>query len=563
MAAKPAAKSSPSLPARRFRWKPGVGILCLGGLLLTAAWKYFAGDRTYQIFSTWAAVPGTMLSLLIWWTFFSGLTWRGRMTGIGVVVFGAVVFGSVARVIGFTGDLVPILAWRWQATPAEQARRYWEGKAVAEVTQPENSAPPFGLTPALPTLDAVEHPDWPDFRGSQRDGVVRHVSLRKDWNAQPPRLMWRHPVGPAWSSFTVEGQRVFTQEQRDDAETVVCYDFATGEPIWSHSEQAKFHEPPSGIGPRATPTLYDGRVYALGATGILTCLDLETGKPIWSRSIIEDNGAKLREWGVSGSPLVYDEVVVVNPGGPGGKGLVAYNRRTGDPAWSAGNSPASFSSPQLAVLDGQRQILIFDGDGLAGYDALRGSELWRFEWRNTQRINVAQPLVLDDERIYIGTGYGKGSAVVRVSFGEVAWSCDPIWTSRELKPKFNGVVVHDDYLYGLDEGILVCLDARTGERKWKHGRYRYGQMLLVGDTLLIQSESGEMVLVEASPEGHREFCRFQALEGTCWNEPVLCQNRLLARSNAEAVCYELKTKDEAEKPNAAAGKSEKVPPPEE
>lgn len=533
----------PAKPAR-LHWKPALIILAVAGVLLSLAWKVFDGDRTHQIFAVLGVVPTTLVLLLVWWTFFSRVTWRARFTGLGVLALAAIVFGSLVRVTGFSGDMVPQLAWRWKPTHAEQARKFWEAKSgPPPLPQKESPSTATGSLPALESPGQAQEPDWPDFRGPQRDGVVHQVSLRKDWSEHPPRLIWRHPVGPAWSSFTVEGHRAFTQEQHGALEAVVCYDFATGGPLWSHTDPARFDESPSGEGPRSTPTLYDGRVYALGATGILNCLDLESGNLIWTKDIMKDNDAKPREWGVSCSPLVFDEVVVVNPGGPKGRGVVAYNRRTGERAWSAGNSPASFASPQLAVLDGQRQILIFDGDGLAGHDALRGKELWRFEWHNLQRINVVQPVVLDEQQVFIGTGYGKGSAVVRVTFGEVAWSCEPVWTTRELKPKFNGVVLRDEFLYGLDEGILTCLDARTGERKWKHGRYRYGQVLLVEDTLLVQSESGELVLVDASPEGHLEFGRFQALEGTCWNEPVLCKGRLLVRSNAEAACYEIRTED--------------------
>jgi outer membrane protein assembly factor BamB len=230
----------------------------------------------------------------------------------------------------------------------------------------------------------------------------------------------------------------------------------------------------------------------------------------------------------------------VNPGGPNGNGVVAYDRATGEKRWSAGHDIAAYSSPTLAVLEGERQLLIFDGVGLAGHNPETGAELWKFNWTNSPHINVAQPIAVDDRHVFIGSGYAQGSALVEVTRASTGWKCVDRWQSTDFKLKFNNAVLRNGYLYGLDEGILVCLDARDGNRQWKRGRYGYGQILLVDDLLLIEAESGEMVLVETTPDAHRELARFSAIEGISWNAPVLCRGRLLVRNSNEAACYDLR-----------------------
>lgn len=294
----------------------------------------------------------------------------------------------------------------------------------------------------------------------------------------------------------------------------------------------------------ATPTVYDSRVYTVGGNGILNCLEARTGKRIWSTNMLEDAGAGNLPWGMSGSPLVYDDKVVVNPGGVSGKSVAAYDRLTGEKLWSAGDEPASYSSPSLATIGGVRQILVFHGIGISGYDAQTGKELWKYnEWRNGPGVNAAQPIVREGNQIFISCGYGKGSALLHVAQTGDRWSAtkDETFNSRYLQMKFSSGVFKDGYVYGLSERILTCVEYATGKQLWrKRGNFGFGQLLLAGEDLLILTENGEVVLYEAKPNNAREIGRFKAIDGLItWNHPVLHKGRLLVRNGEEAACYDL------------------------
>jgi outer membrane protein assembly factor BamB len=350
--------------------------------------------------------------------------------------------------------------------------------------------------------------------------------------------LWRREVGAGWSAFAVSGACAVTQEQRGTQEGVTCYDLRTGEPIWMHADEARWEDPLGGPGPRATPTIADGRVYALGGTGLLNVLDLRTGDAIWSRNILEDNGAQAPSYGVSSSPLVLDDAVVVQAGGPDGRSLVAYDRERGERLWSGGVDPASYSSPVLARLVDREMILMLTAARVVGHDASDGRLLWSFPWPPTER--VSQVRRLPGDRVFVSSGYGVGAKLLEVDeTPEGEYVVDLVWESLAMKAKFSNVVHREGYLYGLDDGILACVDAADGTRRWKGGRYGHGQLILVHDLLLVLAEDGRVVLVEAVSEGHREIAAFQALEGKTWNHPALAGGLLLVRNDREAACFEL------------------------
>jgi outer membrane protein assembly factor BamB len=295
----------------------------------------------------------------------------------------------------------------------------------------------------------------------------------------------------------------------------------------------------AGDGPRATPAIDEGRVYTFGVNGVLTALDLASGRLLFEKDVLAENGARRPEYGVASSPLVVDGVVVVLAGGPGGRSLVAYDARTGERRWSGGDDPAAYSSPRVATLGGVRQIVVLSHDSLAGHDVRTGAVLWRDPWPERAE-KVSQPVVLGDDRVFVSVGYGVGGRLVRVSRSAGGtWRADLVWQTRQLKAKFTQVVAHRGFLYGLDEGVLVCLDPKDGERRWKSGRYGHGQVLLVDDLLLVQAEDGAVALVEPVPERHVELGHFQAIEGRAWATPALVGNLLLVRGDVEAACYRL------------------------
>ena len=384
--------------------------------------------------------------------------------------------------------------------------------------------------------------DYPQFLGADRNGTVSGVRLADDWAKRPPRLVWRRAIGAGWSGFAVVGGVAVTQEQRGNREMVVAYNIIDGSPKWSHGDEAHFESTIAGEGPRATPTISRGRVFTLGSTGLLNCLDLETGKAIWKRDIAADNDSPQPDWGRSSSPLVVDDLVVVSAGasaaGPPGRSLVAYHRDTGEPVWRAGDDIASYSSPVLATLGGVRQIVVLNQRSVAGHDPATGRVLWNHPWPR-EAPTVAIPLVVSENRVLLSSGYGIGSRLLQISRDGDSVSQALVWESPRLKAKFTNPILHDGFVYGLDDGVLVCLDPSNGERRWKGGRYGHGQTLLVGSHLLVQTEDGDVVLVDASPEAHRERARFTAFAQKTWNPPALAGRYLLVRTDTEAACYEL------------------------
>jgi outer membrane protein assembly factor BamB len=279
-------------------------------------------------------------------------------------------------------------------------------------------------------------------------------------------------------------------------------------------------------------------VYTLGSTGVLNGLDLQTGRRLWTRDIARDNDAHQPDWGRSGSPLAIDDLVVVSAGGANGRSLVAYQRETGEPTWHAGSDLASYSSPLIATIAGVRQIVILNQGSVAAHDPASGRILWEYPWPSPQPT-VAQPLVLSGDRVLLSAGYGVGSKLLHVTRDADALRPSLLWESPRLKAKFTNLVVHDGFVYGLDDGVLVCLDPSNGERRWKSGRYGHGQAILVGDLLLVQTEEGEVVLIEPRPDAHRELTRFTVFNQKTWNPPALAGRLLLVRNDAEAACYEL------------------------
>jgi hypothetical protein len=371
--------------------------------------------------------------------------------------------------------------------------------------------------------------------------VVRGVKISGDWSASPPRLVWKRSVGPAWSSVLVVGDRLFTQEQRDGNEAVVCFDARTGDQRWAHEYPARFEETVSNVGPRATPTFAAGRLYALGATGVLTCLDAATGKRLWSREITADAEAKPPRWGYSGSPLVVGDKVIVFAGGKAGKDLLAYDTQTGDLAWGAAVGQDSYSSPQLVTVDGEPQVLMLADRGLTAVRPATGEALWQHGTAMPGAPRAVQIHSLGRTHLVVGTLAGPGVARIEVTRAGGDWKVTEQWATAALRPEFPDFVVHEGHAYGFDNGILCCIELEGGERKWKEGRYGRGQVLLLADqpALLVLTEKGQSVLLAANPERREELGRFQALEGKTWNHPVIAGGRLYARNADWLACYDL------------------------
>ena len=337
--------------------------------------------------------------------------------------------------------------------------------------------------------------------------------------------------------MTVANGRVFTIEQRRGDEVVAAYDFQSGGEVWTHAWPARFEESMGGPGPRATPTWHEGKVYALGATGELRVLEEATGKLVWKKNILGDNPDSNLPWAMSASPLIVDDKVIVQPGGFSGS-IVAYNKLSGEPVWKALSDTQSYTSPMEVTLAGRRQILAVSAARMIGLAIEDGSLLWEFPWVTTSGGNISQPLVVDEQHVFISAGYGHGSALVKITYGDTL-RAEEVWHNTSLKCKFNSPVLYEGHVYGLDDGILAAVDVWTGERDWKGGRYGFGQLLLAEGHLIVLTEGGDVVLVKATPESHQELARFEAIDGKTWNNPAIANGKLLVRNQTEMACYDL------------------------
>jgi outer membrane protein assembly factor BamB len=381
---------------------------------------------------------------------------------------------------------------------------------------------------------------WSGFRGPARDGHYRQRAIRTEWPAGGLQPVWKVPVGGGYASFAIAGGRAFTIEQRGEEEVVAAYDVASGHEVWTNSWTAAFREFMGGDGPRATPTWFEGILYALGAEGELRYLDAATGRVVWRTNILDDANAENLQWGMAASPLVVDETVIVLPGGRDGRSVVAYNRRTGTRVWSALSDQAAYSSPMLVTLAGVRQIVVFTASRLVGLEPGSGNLLWEYPWKTQFEINAAQPVVIGNNRVFVSSGYGTGAAVLELSPTESGVTVREVWRNNRMKNQFSSSVLHDGYIYGLDGPILACVDAATGDLIWKGGRYGYGQIMLASGHLIVLTEDGDLALVRATPERHEEVVRFPILDGKTWNHPAIADGYLLVRNLKEMAALDVR-----------------------
>jgi outer membrane protein assembly factor BamB len=427
---------------------------------------------------------------------------------------------------------VGVVGWRWRWDPAPD-----ELLSAAHTT---GESIPWRTT---------EH-DYPAFLGGKPWAEVPGDDLEPNLTQHPPKLLWKQPIGAGWSGFAIVGDYAVTQEQRGPREMVVCYELRTGRVAWTHQDPVRWDPGGNGalgkIGPRATPTLHDRRVYTHGATGILNCLDATTGRVLWSHDTLEEEGVDNLMWGKAGSPIVVDDWIVVSVGGTNDNSLVAYDLKTGKRAWSGGDFVSSYATPVLTELAGVRQIVTVNQNLVTGQNATSGEVLWEFDWPGDSGSNASasQPMPIGGDRLLLTKGYSVPSQVIEVTrAADGAWQPRRVWQKPVMRTKLSNVVIRDGYAYGISDIDLECIDLATGQRKWKSRRRpapENGQILLAGKHIVIAGETGEVVIVEATPQKYLEVGSFQALDsGVAWNNPALSGNILLVRNAEQAAAYEL------------------------
>jgi outer membrane protein assembly factor BamB len=597
------ALASPPSVQRRLRLWPGVVIIAVQWIAVKCI-ELLTRDTEAEMMGFQAAMFAPMigaLAVLLWWLFFSRLTWPDRViVPVAMIVFGALVavlgdptigpalffyalpftmtawivwlilalwlvplvrarplswptcraglallfmltagYFSLLRFDGVTGGFRAALNWRW--TPTAEEAFLAERAAPTLTKEPAKDAVPL----------ALQAGDWPGFRGPNRDNRLTGVKIATDWDKNPPKLLWKHKVGPGWGSFAVVGKHVYTQEQWDQKEAVVCYDADTGKIIWSHEDDARFTEPLAGPGPRATPTFQDGKLYTMGAAGQVCCLDAATGKEIWSQNlkvILDQTETKVPMWGFSASPLVMQGIVMVFAGAPD-QCVVGYDAATGKLAWTAGKGKDTYSSLQRATIDGVEQALMMTGEGLFALQPLNGAILWNYEWDLKGAARCVQPGAVGNADFLVGSPFGSGTHRIRIDHKDGKWERQNIWESNKISPYFSDFVTHRDHMFGFTGEFFACVGLDKGKVKWKErgfrddeaSKYGSGQVLLLADQdlLLIVTEQGAVALVEANPAEQKVLAHFQAIAGKTWNHPVVAHGRLYVRNGEEAACYQL------------------------
>ena len=464
------------------------------------------------------AIPVFSMGLVLWAVVtrhFS--TAKRRLAFVPMLVIGCGVF-MLLRTGGLTAEFNNDLHWRWSTT--------YEQALLAQGTE--------ATVASNISAAASSESGWSGFRGPQRDGTVHGVKIKTDWSASPPVELWRRPIGPAWSSFAVQNGRFYTQEQRGEEEIVSCHDVSTGKPVWRHSDKARFYESNAGAGPRATPTLSNGRLYTQGATGIVNALDAATGDVVWTRNAVNDTGAKVPGWGIAGSPLVVNDLVIVAAAG----NLVAYETATGKPRWLGPAGGSGYSSPQLLTINGTQQIVLLRSTGLMSVSLTDGKLLWEHAWDGEP---IVQPAVASNGDLLISVSESSGLRRLTIGQGSGGWTAQERWTTEDMNPWFNDFVVHKGHAFGFDGSSLVCVNLDDGKLKWRGKRYGYGQLVLLPeqDVLIVLSEQGELALAKATSDQFTELGHIPALEGKTWNHPVVVGDILLVRNDHEMVAFKL------------------------
>jgi outer membrane protein assembly factor BamB len=403
-----------------------------------------------------------------------------------------------------------------------------------------------GLLAALSLLllcTSLRAADWPQFLGPARNGVSTET-VADHFPTGAPKVVWKKDIGQGFSGPVVAAGKLILFHRLADKETVECLDAHTGARIWL-SDYPTHYQDDFGFdeGPRATPTVTDGKVFTFGADGMLSCWNFSSGKRVWQIDTKDQFTAAKGFFGLACSPLVEGDSVILNIGGGKGAGIVAFDKTTGKVLWKATDDEASYSSPVAASFNGKRYVLVFNREGLVALDPASGKVYFNFPWRSRTResVNAATPLVIGDE-IFLSASYGTGAAMLRFHEAgpETLWSGDEI-----LSNHYATSIYHDGFLYGFDGRQesgpnLRCVDARTGKVRWSQDNFGAGTLMLAGNQLLVLTEKGELIVAPATAEGFKPLAHAQILPFNSRAYPALADGLYYARSKDKLVCVDLR-----------------------
>jgi len=406
----------------------------------------------------------------------------------------------------------------------------------------------FGYVVAQTGL-VVNALDWPQYRGPNQDGISTETTV--NWPAGGPKVVWKVPTQNGFSSFAVVGGKVFTLVNRGASsaarEMCVAMDARTGKELWATDVGVGKYDGGAGPGdgPRSTPTINDGLVYVFDQFLVIHCLDAATGKQVWTKDLMKENEGRNIQWKSAASAVVDGDLVFAAGGGPG-QSLLAFNKKTGAPAWQTGDEVITHSTPVAATILGVRQVIFFTKSGLVSVSAKDGKALWKFPF--DFKTSTAISPVVSGDLVYCSAGYGVGSAVCRISKEGAVLKATQMWMSPGNKPVVNHwstPVCQDGYVYGMfgfklhKIGPMKCVELATGKVMWEHPGFGQGNVILVNGKLVALSDQGQLVLIEAVATGYKELGRMNAVDGKSWSTPAFSDGRVYVRSAKEGACFDL------------------------
>lgn len=379
--------------------------------------------------------------------------------------------------------------------------------------------------------------DWNQYRGPERTGISSETGWNRSFGSEGPPVLWRVPAGSGYSGLSVVDGRIFTLLGRGGDELVAAWDAASGEELWTVRIDSERSDQ-FGDGPRSTPTIVDGTLYAVGARGQFVALRPETGEKLWGQDLVALLGARVPTWGISAAPHVVGDLVLLDVGSEQAQ-VAAFDRKTGAVRWKAGSGIPGYSAPIVFELGETRQAVFFAGRELLSLDPRDGTIHWAHPWRTSYDVNAATPILLPPNRLFVSSGYDTGAAVLEIA--PDGKSVDEVWASRRMKNQFSSSVVSDGHVFGFDNKALKALDLATGEQAWQKSGFGHGSLLLADGHLIVLGEKGQLAVVEANPDRYVERAAAKPLSGKHWTVPTLWNGRLYVRNESELVCFDLST----------------------
>jgi len=397
---------------------------------------------------------------------------------------------------------------------------------------------------AVPTHSTVlARDDWPQWRGLHRDGISAETGLIKGWDADGPKVLFRLPAGDGYSGVVVSSFRLITMlsDAQSPDEFVVCHSLKmkNKREVWRTRIDSRFNNQ-FGDGPRATPSVDGKFVFALSAKGKLAALDVRDGLMLWSHDLQREYGARVPRWGVSTSPLVFEDKVLVDVGGRKGFGFVAFDKESGKVLWKTPTELPGYSAPIAVTINGQEQILCLTGNALISVDPRTGRKYWDFPWKTDYDVNAATPVFIAPDKVFVSSGYGTGGAVLRIKTQGGASNRELVWKSKVMRNHFSSSILVDGHLFGFDQGTLKCIDVKTQETRWATRGLGKGSLIFADGQLIVLGEKGRLLLVEANTSKYVEHARAQVLKGRCWTMPTLSNGILYLRNQKEIVAIDLR-----------------------